>query len=163
MMFSENSRIKRQVCALGCVAHDQRKSSLRVVSIRSYLGRTLNERYRTSSSATYRARQYSRHYQCTPSYQNVLEICRRRRQSLVSRTRTATHAASRLAGRAAPACGYDRERGARSGGRSFQCRSPKPGLDDIDTQLNDIDQQIEELENVLVNTRATSLGEVARR
>lgn len=35
------------------------------------------------------------------------------------------------------------------------------GLDDIDTQLNEIDQQVEELENVLVNTKANSLGEVA--
>lgn len=35
------------------------------------------------------------------------------------------------------------------------------GLDDIDTQLNQIDQQVEELENVLVNTKANSLGEVA--
>ncbi|MGH1481670.1 MAG: hypothetical protein ACRBM6_23550 [Geminicoccales bacterium] len=35
------------------------------------------------------------------------------------------------------------------------------GLDDIDTQLNEIDQQVEELENILVNTKANSLGEVA--
>ncbi len=35
------------------------------------------------------------------------------------------------------------------------------GLDDIELQLNDIDQQVEELENVLVNTKANSLSEVA--
>ncbi|MGI9490984.1 MAG: hypothetical protein ACR2QF_01010 [Geminicoccaceae bacterium] len=35
------------------------------------------------------------------------------------------------------------------------------GLDDIEIQLNDIDQQIEELENILVNTKASSLDEVA--
>ena len=35
------------------------------------------------------------------------------------------------------------------------------GLDDIEIQLNDIDQQIEELENILVNTKANSLDEVA--
>ncbi len=34
------------------------------------------------------------------------------------------------------------------------------GLDDIETQLSDIDQQIEELENVLVNTKSNSLGEI---
>ena len=36
------------------------------------------------------------------------------------------------------------------------------GLDDIEIQLNDIDQQIEELENILVNTKANSLDEVAK-
>lgn len=35
------------------------------------------------------------------------------------------------------------------------------GLDDIELQLNDIDQQVEELENVLVKTKANTLGEVA--
>lgn len=35
------------------------------------------------------------------------------------------------------------------------------GLDDIELQLNEIDQQVEELENILVNTKANTLGEVA--
>ncbi len=35
------------------------------------------------------------------------------------------------------------------------------GLDGIEQELNDIDQQVEELENILVNTKANSLGEVA--
>ncbi len=35
------------------------------------------------------------------------------------------------------------------------------GLDDIEQELNDIDQQVEELENILVKTKANSLGEVA--
>jgi hypothetical protein len=34
------------------------------------------------------------------------------------------------------------------------------GLDDIETQLNDIDQQIEALENTLVNTKANTLSEI---
>ena len=35
------------------------------------------------------------------------------------------------------------------------------GLDDIEQELNGIDQQIEELENMLIKTRSTSLEEVA--
>ena len=35
------------------------------------------------------------------------------------------------------------------------------GLDDIEQELNGIDQQVEEIENMLIKTRSTSLEEVA--